>query len=69
MQPICYLASYASLVTHTFVVPILHTAIVVANYLVILKYVFDPTTLASIVRLIWFGVSYTGERQAASSGR
>jgi len=44
------------------VVLALHTAGSVADYVTLLKYAFGPTSLASIVALLWFVASYTGQR-------
>jgi signal transduction histidine kinase len=51
-----------SIAGYTLAVLGLHTASSVADYVSILKYVFGPTSLLSIIALMWFVASYTGER-------
>src|SRR5437660_363414 len=51
-----------SIAAHTLVVLALHTAGSVADYVVVLKYGFGPTSLTSSVSLMWFVAFYTGER-------
>lgn len=51
-----------SVAAHTLVVLALHSAASVAAYVAVLKYGFGPTSLVSIVILMWFVAFYTGER-------
>jgi len=51
-----------SVAAYTLVVLALHTAASVADYVVILKYAFGLSSLASILTLLWFVAFYTGER-------
>lgn len=51
-----------SIAAYTLAVLGLHTAGSIADYIFILKYAFGPTSLTSVIALMWFVAFYTGKR-------